>query len=250
MHCQAIVFGDHPERLMDSLVATSGQMPADVSVPLERADADRRSGWHTINQDHRQLVDPSAYGYGSWVHCVWPTAFLRDHLGPYALLSDVALSALEVPRHHVHKKDGQWWVHVPRFFRTVGVRWSTVYGSSRWQGHSDDDAANGATVSSLDLEYNLATHDPNLIVGPTGPVFHQDPGTEGHNVAQRRLEATLPLMELPPGTPVTLVGWHDKDEQRYGWYGLPIGNGQCTCFDSGYDRPYRAFHTSTTEPML
>ena len=35
MHCQAIVFGDHPERLMDSLIRTSGQIPADVSVPLE-----------------------------------------------------------------------------------------------------------------------------------------------------------------------------------------------------------------------
>ena len=190
---RAIVFGDQPKQLMDSLIQKSGTMPADVSVPLEVEDTGGRSGWHTVNDDHRQLGEPPAFGYGSWVHCVWPTAFLRDHLGPHALLSDEALSRLEVPCNHVHKREGQYWAQVPRFFRTVGVRWSTVYGSSRWQGHSSNDAGDGATVSSLDLEYNLATHDPNLIVGPTGPVFYQDPDGQGHNVAQRRFEATLPL---------------------------------------------------------
>ncbi len=232
MHCQAIVFGDHPERLMDSLIRTSGQIPADVSVPLEVTDSGDRSGWHTVNHDHLHLIDRYAFGYGNWVHCVWPTAFLRDHLGPHALLPDQALSGLEVPRNQVHKQEGQWWARVPRFFRTVGVRWSTVYGSSRWQGHSGADAADGATVATLELEYNLTTHDPNLIVGPTGPVFYQDPDAEGHHVVQRRLEATLPLMELPPSTPVTLVSWHNKDQQRDDW---------CPCFDSGYDRPYRDF---------
>jgi len=240
MHCQAIVFGDHPERLMDSLIQTSGQMPADVSVPLEVTDSSGRSGWHTVNDDHRQFSAQSAYGYGNWVHCAWPTAFLRDHLGPYALLPDEALSGLEVPRNHVHKQEGQWWAQIPRFFRTVGVVWSTVYGSSRWQGHSSDDVADGATVASLDLEYNLATHDPNLIVGPTGPVFYQDPEAEGRNVARRRFEAALPLMGLPPSTPVTLVNWHDKDQRSYAFAGCD-GAQLCACFDSGYDHPYRDF---------
>ena len=242
MHCQAIVFGDQPKQLMDSLIQKSGTMPADVSVPLEVEDTGGRSGWHTVNDDHRQLGEPPAFGYGSWVHCVWPTAFLRDHLGPHALLSDEALSRLEVPRNHVHKREGQYWAQVPRFFRTVGVRWSTVYGSSRWQGHSSNDAGDGATVSSLDLEYNLATHDPNLIVGPTGPVFYQDPDGQGHNVAQRRFEATLPLMELPASTPVTLVNWHDKEPQLYVSHGSRWNAPSpepCTCFDSDYDRPYR-----------
>ena len=56
---------------------------------------------------------------------------------------------------------------------------------------------------------------PELIVGPTGPVFYQDPDAQGYNVAQRRFEATLPLMELPANTPVTLVNWHDKEPQLY-----------------------------------
>jgi len=238
MHCQALVFGDHPDRLMDSLIQTSGHMPADVSVPLEVAEGSGRSGWHTVNAEHLQLVEPPAFEYGRWVHCVWPTAFLREHLGPHALLSDGALSSLEVPRNNVGKHDGQWWAQVPRFFRTIGVRWSTVHGSSRWQGDGNEDAANGATVASLDLEYNLATHDPNLIVGPTGPVFYHDPDTQGHDVAHRRLEAALPLMELPPSTPVTLVSWHDRDQERHSWPSRQaVGAEPCTCFDSDYDRP-------------
>lgn len=239
MHCQALVFGDQPERLMDSLTQTSGQMPSDVSVPLDVSDASGRSGWHTVNHDHRQFADPSTYGFGTWITCVWPTAFLRDHLGPHALLCDEALTSLELPRDHVRRKDGQWWAQVPRFFRTVGVRWSTVYGSSRWQGHSDADAANGATVSSLDLEYNLATHDPNLIVGPTGPVFYQDPTAEGHNVAQRRLEATRALMGLPPSTPVTLINWHETDPEPHSWYGYRDAAEACTLCTPDYARPRR-----------
>lgn len=246
MHCQAIVFGDHPERLMGSLIRTSGQMPADVRVPLEVDDAHGRSGWHIVSADQRQLIEEAAFEYGSWVHCVWPTAFLRDHLGPHALLSDGALSSLEVPRRHMQKQAGQWWVQVPRFFRTVGVRWSAVHDSSRWQGYGTQDAADGATTSSLDLEYNLATHDPNLVVGPTGPVFYQDPQVEGRDVAQRRFEATLPLMELPPSTPVTLVNWHDKDPDRRGPYQSwpnPTGEQTCTCYDPDYDyeRRYRDY---------
>ena len=244
MHCHALVFGDQPKRLMDSLIQTSGLLPADVSVPLELAEADSCSGWHVVNHDHRQLIDLSTYGYGNWVHCVWPTAFLREHLGPHALLSDGALSSVEIPRNHVRKHDGQWWAEVPRFFRAIGVRWSAVHDSSQWQSDGDEDAANGATASTLDLEYNLNTHDPNLVVGPTGPVFYQEPGTPGRDVTQRRLEATLPLLELPPSTPVALVNWHDKDQGPYDSYRYrrdPTGGDPCTCFAAEYDRPYRDY---------
>ena len=232
MHCQAIVFGENPARLMESLIRTAQGLDH-VSVPLDVADAGGRSGWHIIGSEHRQLPDQSAYGYGNWVHCVWPTAFLREHLGPHALLSDEMLTALEVPRDQVQKKDGQWWAKVPRYFRTIGVQWSIVYRSSRWQGHGSRDAADGATVSSLDLEHNLTAHDPNLIVGPTGPVFYQDPEVEGRNVVRRRLEATLPLMRLPPSTPVNLATWHDKEPQRYGWSGT--GDEPCSCFGKEYE---------------
>lgn len=242
MHCQALVFGDQPNRLMDSLIRTSSRMPDDVSVPLEVSDTKGHSGWHIVNSDQLQF---GGSGYGSWVHCVWPTDFLRDHLGPHALLSDGALSGLEVPRHQVQKCDGLWWAHVPRFFRTIGVRWSIVNGSSRWQGIGDMDAANGATVATLDLEHNLATHDPNLVVGPTGPVFYQEPDTPGRDVAQRRLDATLPLMGLPRSTPVTLVNWHDTERWESASYRSRRDHGndeRCTCYESEYaalERPYR-----------
>jgi hypothetical protein len=242
MHCQAIVFGDHPERLMNSLIGTPDRTPADVRVPLQVDHADGRSGWHTVNADNRQLDEPSGYAYGGWVHCVWPTAFLRDHLGPHALLDDQALSSLELPRHHVQKAEGQWWARVPRFFRTVGAHWSTVPGSSRWQGDGSDDAVDGATVGSLDLQHNLMSHDPNLVVGPTGPVFYQRPDGGGRDVVQRRLEAALPLMDLPPQTPVTLVSWHDSQRDRYRSYTTdsdPAGTIACTCFASVWDQPYR-----------
>ena len=43
-----------PQQLMDSLIQKSGTMPADVSVPLEVEDTGGCSGWHTVNDDHRQ----------------------------------------------------------------------------------------------------------------------------------------------------------------------------------------------------
>lgn len=244
MHCQALVFGDQPNRLMDSLTSTSSRMPADVSVPLELSDGRNRSGWHTVSSRHLQF---EGSGYGNWVHCAWPTHFLREHLGPHALLSDGALSGLEVPRHHLQKADGLWWAQVPRFFRTIGVRWSIVNGASRWQGIGDSDAANGATVATLDLEHNLATHDPNLVVGPMGPVFFQRPDAPGRDVAQRRWEATLPLMGLPGSTPVTLVNWHDTERWQsdsYRYRRNPTADEGCTCYDSdraAYNRQYRDF---------
>ena len=246
MHCQGLVFSDDPQRLMNSLIQTESRPPADVWTPLEIDDADGRSGWHTVPDGCRLQKHP--YDYGQAVHCVWPTAFLRDHLGPHALLPDTALSSREVPRNHVQRRDGQWWAQVPRFFETVGVIWSPKR-ESQWQGHHSTDAAEGATVGSLDLLYNLETHDPNLIVGPTGPVFHQSPGTDGDDVVRRRLEAASLLMKLPSSTPVTLVNWHDVNLQPYGgqhWeltHTEPAGKQNCDCFrsDTDFDRPYRSY---------
>ncbi|MBK6764724.1 MAG: hypothetical protein IPG68_16310 [Micrococcales bacterium] len=169
-----------------------------MSVPLEVTDSGDRSGWHTVNHDHLHLIDRYAFGYGNWVHCVWPTAFLRDHLGPHALLPDQALSGLEVPRNQVHKQEGQWWARVPRFFRTVGVRWSTVYGSSRWQGHSGADAADGATVATSNWNTTSRPTTPTSSSDRPALVFYQDPDAEGHHVVQRRLEATLPSWNCHP----------------------------------------------------
>lgn len=242
MHCQGIVFGDQPEILMDSLMQGSSLPPADVWTPLDVTGADGRSGWHNVSDQYRQDREARGYSYGTAVLCVWPTSFLREHLGPYALLSDGALSSREVPRNLVQKKDGQWRAHLPRFFQTVGVKWCREHTSSRWQGRSSTDAAEGATVGSLDLEYNLMTHDPNLIVGPRGPVFYQAPDSDGHHVVRRRLDAALHLMELPGATPVTLVSWHDTwDRSPHHWYDTlddPYEKQACDCLQSEYDFPY------------
>ena len=147
----------------------------------------------------------------------------------------------------MQKKDGQWWAQVPRFFETIGVLWSPNR-ESQWQGRSSADAAEGATVGSLDLLNNLETHDPNLIVGPTGPVFYQTPGAHGDCVVRRRLEAASLLMKLPTSTPVTLVNWHDVLPQPYvsqDWELAQTDPGDkqnCDCFRSefDYDRPYRS----------
>lgn len=59
---------------------------------------------------------------------------------------------------------------------------------------------------------------------------------------QRRLEASAPLLELPPNTPVTLVSWQSKEQDPTGWYDPDlnsVGARLCPCFDQGYDRPYR-----------
>lgn len=237
MHCQALVFGENHETLMDSLMQTGARPPADVRIPLEVTTPSGHSGWHTLNDQYKQFPRGSVYEYGSWVHCVWPTDFLRDHLGPHALLDEGALSGCEVSRSAVQKQDGAFWAKVPRFFRTIGVHWSVTRAASRWQGHNTKDAADGARVGTLDLEHNLVTHDPNLIVGPTGPVFYQAPQVEAHDFVQRRLEAAQRLMKLPLLTPVTLVTWHDtKPDYR------STGDEKCACFESEYesywDRPY------------
>jgi hypothetical protein len=157
---------------MNSLIQTSSQPPADTSIPLSASGEHARSGWHAIASEHRQ--DPTTeYGFGRFVRCVWPTEWLREQLGPYALLPDSALASCEISG--VQKKGGQWWARIPRFFTTIGVFWSMTYQSPLWQSHGLFDAADEAAVGSLDLGFSLTAHEPNLIVGPLGPVFYEGP---------------------------------------------------------------------------
>ncbi len=235
MHCHGLVFSDDPDRLMNSLIANDRRNPADVWTPMEVETSDGRSGWHTLPSQYR-IGDSS--GYGQAVHCVWPTVFLREHLGPHALLPDSALSLREVPRGDVTRRGGEWFAKLPRFFETIGVHWSATH-ESQWQGHQFADAARGATVGSLDLDYNLKTHDPNLLVGPNGPVFFQAPGSSDLDVVRRRREAASLLMRLPKSTPVTLVSWHDTDRTvRWGrdWQlPQPEVDSDCACFRSEWE---------------
>ncbi len=210
MHCQAIVFGDHPERLMDSLIQTSGQMPADVSVPLEVTDSSGRSGWHTVNDGHRQFSAQSAYGYGNWVHCAWPTSFLREQLGPCAILNDAAINQRGVEHFNVQQRGGRWCAQVPRFFDTIGDHWSLQTHPDRYAlVTTSGRICSYTTVGELDLAATLVKAGPCLIVGPDGPVFYDEgfgPGKE--DFADRRMKAAAPLMDLPPDTLVSLVDWH------------------------------------------
>lgn len=210
MHFQGLVFSDDPTPLMNSLIQTSSQPPADTSIPLSASGEHARSGWHAIASEHRQ--DPTTeYGFGRFVRCVWPTEWLREQLGPYALLPDSALASCEISG--VQKKGGQWWARIPRFFTTIGVFWSMTYQSPPWQSHGLFDAADEAAVGSLDLGFSLTAHEPNLIVGPHGPVFYEGPKKVSAEGAFRRFEAARPLMDLPPSTRVTLVSWHDTRPQ-------------------------------------
>lgn len=165
MHFEGLVFSHHPQNLMDSLIQTSGQRLAEVRIPLDLSDDHSRSGWYNISDEHR--LEPShSYWHDSLTRSVWPTEFLRENLGPHALLPESALASLEISRRDIEKKDGQWWAQIPRFFQTIGVFWSMTYRSPRWQEYGWYDQPDSTTVSGFDLDSHLDAAAVNLIVGP------------------------------------------------------------------------------------
>lgn len=225
MHFTGLVFGPNPQELMDALIQTPDSPT--VRVPLLAADERARSGWHSITSQYTQ--DPHGHGYySSGSRCVWPTAFLRKHLGPCALLSDTSLTTAELASHDISKKDGEWWAQVPRFFSNIGVFWMFAYRSPRWSHGEYYTEPDDATVSGIDLPYVLAEHDPNLIVGPDGPVFFEGPQKISADSAPRRLATLEPLMKLPPSTSVNLVFWHDTKPVPPNEWGFDEGAG-CSC---------------------
>lgn len=211
MHFRGYVFSNEPDTLMDSLIHVDGHPPGDVWLPLDVASDRSRSGWIAVAPPDRQLDIPGLSPADDWVNCVWPTAFLRERLGPLALLGGGALTPRGVCRRNVRCIDGDWFAAVPRFSDTIGDHWSfplhdehialvTHLGEATWT----------TTVGELDLGASLDAGPPSLIVGPEGPVFYdvsfepEEPGAYRARVAA----AAEPLMDLPPGTRVWLVDWH------------------------------------------
>lgn len=206
MTFNAFLFGDDWHKTLDPLVQTGDEAPAHIWVPLDVEHASGRSGWHTVRRELSYL----RYADKSDVHCAWPTVFLRWYLGPHALLPDSAVSALDVARSRVKRREGVWHARVPRFFQTIGSDWLTP---GHWHnGKRSADAGEGSCVRRVDLEASLQAHDPVLIVGPQGPCFYEPRRTEGFE--SRRWAAIVPLMQLPPRTGVQLVVFREHGEPR------------------------------------
>lgn len=210
MHFNGIVIADDPKSLMNSLIHHNGNPPAEVWLPLDVTHETGQSGWQTIIPYPDEAAYPWPYAVRDWVHCVWPTAFLREQLGPYALLADAAIDSAGVDQQNIEKRDGRWYAQVPRFFDTIGDYWSMQRLPERYALVTiSGRVCASTTLGDLDLEATLNEAGPCLIVGPEGPVFYDEgfgPGKE--DFEQRRALAAAPLMQLPPETPVSLVDWH------------------------------------------
>lgn len=211
MHFRGYVFGDAAESLMNSLIHRDGHPPGDLWLPLDVTSEHARSGWIAVEPEDWQREIPRPYTVDRSVHCVWPTAFLREQLGPLAMLGDGALSSIGVCRRNVRRMDGNWYAAVPRFFDTIGDHWSIPLADE----HSalvtlDGGMAWTTTVGDFDLQASVDLSAPWLVVGPDGPVFY-DVSFEPEDPAARRariIAAAAPLLALPSDTPVILVDWH------------------------------------------
>lgn len=211
MHFHGWVISNDPEPLMDSLIHLYGEPPADVWLPLDIDESYARSGWTKVEPEQWERDAPFPYTVEDWVHCVWPTAFLRERLGPYALLSDQALDSVGVNHRNVKLVDGQWLAAVPRFFDTIGDAWSFVHSTQYATFVSlGGQTSDSTTVGELDLDASLDLGLPCLVVGPEGPV-HYDVSFKpvGPEVARARVRsAVAPLLDLPRETRVSAVDWH------------------------------------------
>ena len=107
MHFHGYVFANDPKPLMDSLIHFNGEPPAEVWLPLVVGDDTGRSGWTKVEPEDWEREIPYPYRVEDWVHCVWSTTFLRERLGPYALLSDEALDSAGVSHRNVRLFDGR-----------------------------------------------------------------------------------------------------------------------------------------------
>lgn len=209
MHFMGYVFSNDPDTLMDSLIHRDGHPPGDVWLPLDVAADHSRSGWISVRlgDQQRELAWPSA---DDWVNCVWPTAFLRERLGPLALMGDEALTATGICRSNVRLIDGEWFAAVPRFLDTIGDYWSFRCDEHAALVTLRGETTGSTTVRDLDLAASLDHCGPSLVVGPEGPVFYDvsfRPGPPGAYRARVAAAATS-LMDLPADTPVWLVDWH------------------------------------------
>lgn len=211
MHFRGFVFANNPEPLMNSLIHFDGEPAAEVWLPLVVGDDSARSGWTKVEPEDWEREIPYPYTVEDWVHCVWPTTFLRERLGPCALLGDEALDSTGVSHRNVKRIDGEWRAAVPRFFDTIGDHWSFLWSTEHvalvtLTGRKCHTTA----VEGLDLQASLDLGTPSLIVGPEGPVFYDVSfGPEDREAYRARVEAAAaPLLGLPPDTRVSVVDWH------------------------------------------
>ncbi len=211
MHFHGYVFANDPEPLMNSLIHFYGEPPAEVWLPLAVDQGSSRSGWITVEAEDWERDIPFPYTVDDWVHCVWPTTFLRDQLGPQALLGDEALDSTGVSHRNVKHMGDQWCAAVPRFFDTIGDHWSYLHPREHAALVTvSGDRSNHVALWELDLDATLDLSHPSLIVGPDGPVFNDVSfGPEDRTSYRARVEAAAaPMLELPRHTRVSLVDWH------------------------------------------
>lgn len=210
MHFNGIVMAADPTPLMTSLIHEYGYPPADVWLPLDVTGPAARSGWQTVTPYPEDAARPWPFKEENWVHCAWPTSFLREQLGPCAILNDAAINQRGVEHFNVQQRGGRWCAQVPRFFDTIGDHWSLQTHPDRYAlVTTSGRICSSTTVGELDLAATLVKAGPCLIVGPDGPVFYDEgfgPGKE--DFADRRMKAAAPLMDLPPDRLVSLVDWH------------------------------------------
>lgn len=201
---RAWLFGEQAIDHMDAMTAPDGYPRAEAWLPLDVIGtsgdglAQWQSAWVQCPPDRGKV----------WIEFGLPTHLITEYLGPRALISDFGMGYARALRSDVQKRDGQWMVKVPRFFDTVTEFWTTEPQDDALLTTTDGHKAAGTTVGALDVELsrNRFRNEPELIVGPDGPVVFGPLDYRYRSTLdwEKRLDSALDtLLQMPSTTPVT-----------------------------------------------
>lgn len=204
LHYRTWVFGQESMDHLRSLVAPPHSPPADVWLPLDVQLAGDSPGLPKWRSAWNWKVDSSGH---RMLEIEQPGPYILEHLGPRALVLPRGLASTQVRSEYVERVDGKWMVKVPRFYTVVGDQLAPEVPDRPLLTTRDGRTTTEATVGTLDVDASLDMFrwDPELIVGPDGPVVWSPIHFRYRSSVDRKehlLKALADLQTLPAETPV------------------------------------------------
>lgn len=202
MYLNAWLIGDDAERHMEALTAPKDRPPAEKWLPLltDKGSGKRFGGYRSafafrIGPDGQQ-----------WVDFAVPPPVVAAAVGRHALAPHRHLAMGSAPATALQRREGQWWVGVPRFFATFTSAWTyEMVGRDPLITRAGEPTSRAA-VGDLDLEESFRRFfaEPVLIVDSDGPRLHNRHSGGYVNVGGLTTTDDL-LQEIAALTPETQI---------------------------------------------